>query len=290
MMEATDPIHTLARKTLGPITVTPEATLPTHVVAFADARGHQYLAKRHISRNRYAREVHAYTRWVPAIRDRAPQLVATDPEHLVLLLTTVPGTTASHVVPGAEAECAAHQGAANVLRQLHDSAPPEYRHDMAVMLAQRTAHWVDRAGVLLNAHERRLLLDHADAIAAGSVEVRFCHLDFQPRNWIVDGGGTVRVIDFEHARPDARIRDMARLAHRYWPHRPDLYQAFVRGYGASLSEQERMLLHHFGALEAATALVRGHDTDDADLAMHGRTLLDRLARHPIPSPNLWNNQ
>jgi thiamine kinase-like enzyme len=121
------------------------------------------------------------------------------------------------------------------------------------------------------------------------MEVRFCHLDFQPRNWIVDDNGTVRLIDFEHARPDARIRDMARLAHRYWPHRPDLCQAFVRGYGTSLSEQERTLLYHFGALEAATALVRGRDTDDADLVMHGRALLDRLARHPAPSPNLWSN-
>jgi Ser/Thr protein kinase RdoA (MazF antagonist) len=289
MMEATDAIHALARKTLGPITVTPEATLPAHVTSFTDARGHQYLAKRHTSRNRYVREVHAYTRRVPEIGGRAPQLVATDPEHLILLLTAVPGATADHVTPGTEAELAAHRGAADVLRRLHDSAAPEYSHDMAVTLAQRTANWVDRAGDLLNADERRLLLDHADAIAASFVEVRFCHLDFQPRNWMVDGDGTVRLIDFEHARPDARIRDMARLAHRYWPHRPDLYQAFVGGYGASLSEEEWMLLHHFGALEAATALVRGHDTDDAALARHGRTLLDRLARHPNPSATLWSN-
>lgn len=289
MIVPTDAVHALARKTLGPITVIPEATLPTHVMALIDGRGDQYLAKRHTSRSRYTREVQAYTRWVPALRDQAPQLVATDAEHLILLLTAVPGATADHVTPGAEAERAAHQGAANVLRQLHDSAPPEYSHDMAVTLAQRTAHWVNRAGVLLNAGERRLLLDHADAIAASPMEVRFCHLDFQPRNWIVDGDGTVRLIDFEHARLDARIRDMARLAHRYWPHRPDLYQAFVRGYGTSLSEQERTLLYHFGALEAATALVRGCDTDDADLVMHGRALLDRLARHPTPSPNLWSN-
>jgi Ser/Thr protein kinase RdoA (MazF antagonist) len=289
MNESSDAVHALAQRTLGPITVTPEGTLPAHVMAFTDEGGQQYLAKRHSSRNRYRREIHAYTHWVPALRDQAPQLVATDPEHLILLLTALPGTTADHVTPGTKAERAAHQSAASVLRQLHDSAPLEYSHDMAVTLAQRIMHWVDRAGVLLNAGERRLLLDHADAIAASPVEVRFCHLDFQPRNWIVDGDGTVRLIDFEHARPDARIRDMARLAHRYWPHRPDLYHAFVRGYGTSLYEQERTLLYHFGALEAATALVRGRDTDDAALAMHGRALLDRLARHPIPSPTLWSN-
>ncbi|MFL6124242.1 phosphotransferase [Actinophytocola sp.] len=289
MIEPTDAVHALARKTLGSVTVTSDATLPAHVMAFTDTRGRRYLAKRHTSRNRYAREIHAYTHWVPALRDRAPQLVASDHEHLVLLLTAVPGATADHVISGAEAERAAHQSAAYVLRQLHDSTPPEYSHDMAVTLGQRTAHWVDRAGVLLNAGERRLLLDHAETIASSPVEVRFCHLDFQPRNWIVDDDGTVRLIDFEHARPDSHIRDMARLAHRYWPHQPDLYQAFVRGYGTYLSEEERTLLYHFGALEAATALVRGRDTDDDALAMHGRAILDRLARHPTPSPTLWSN-
>jgi tRNA A-37 threonylcarbamoyl transferase component Bud32 len=288
MNSANDAFHTLARRTLGPVTAQARANLPAHIRAFADSNDRHYLAKQHSSRERYEREVHAYTRWVPAIHDLAPHLVATDPDHLILLLTAVPGVPASNVTPGGDAERAAHHAAGTVLRRLHDSAPPDHSLTMAATLAKRTRHWVGRAGALLTTAQRRLLLDHADAIASTAVEVRFCHLDFQPRNWIIDDDRTLRLIDYEHARPDARVRDMARLAHRYWPRRPDLYHAFIGGYGTALDQGERRLLHHFGALEAATALVRGTDTGNPDISLHGRTLLDRLMRHPDPSPELWS--
>ncbi len=288
MTGADDAFHTLARRTLGPVTALSRPDLPVHIRAFADSNGRHYLAKRHSSHERYEREGHAYKRWVPAIHDRAPHLLATDPDHLMLLLTAVPGVPATHVTPGGDSERAAHHAAGAVLRRLHDSAPPEDSLRMAVTLAERTRYWVDRTGALLTAAQRRLLLDHADAIGAAPVEVRFCHLDFQPRNWIIDDDGILRLIDYEHARPDARVRDLARLAHRYWPRRPDLYHAFVRGYGTALDDSERVLMYHFGALEAATALVRGTETDNTDLTLHGRTLLDRLMRHPDPSPELWS--
>lgn len=288
MTGARDAFDALARQTLGSVTALSRADLPAHIRSFADANGRRYLAKRHFSRERYEREVHAYTHWVPAIYDRAPHLVATDPDHRILLLTAVPGVPVNRVAPGGDAERAAHHAAGTVLRRLHDSAPPEYSLHMAERVAERTRGWVDRAGVLLTADQRRLLLDHADAIGSAPVEVRFCHLDFQPRNWIVDDSGNLWLIDYEHARPDSRVRDLARLAHRYWPRRSDLYPAFVRGYGTALDESERRLLYHFGAVEAATALVRGTDTDNADLTLHGRTLLDRLMRHPDPSPELWS--
>jgi hypothetical protein len=281
--------HALAQRTLGPITIDPKANLPANIMAFVDSRGRRHLAKRHTSRDRYARELYAYTHWVPAIQYWAPHLITADPDHLILLLTEVPGVPASLVALGDDAEQAVYRAAGSVLRRLHDSAPPEYSHQMAVTLAERTSLWVGRAGALLNAGERRLLLEHADAIAAEPVEIRFCHLDFQPRNWVIDDQGTVRLIDFEHARLDARIRDIARMAHRYWPQRPDLYHAFIQGYGVLLNEHDRLLLYHFGALEVATALVRGHETDDTELTMQGRALLGWLARHPAPPADLWSN-
>ena len=288
MSGADDAFRTLARRALGSVTAEARADLPAGIRAFADSNNRHYLAKQHSSRERYEREVHAYTRWVPAIHDRAPHLVATDPDNLILLLTAVSGVPASNVTPGGDAERAAHHAAGIVLRRLHDSALLGHSPTMAATLAERTRHWVDRAGALLTTAQRRLLLDHADAVASAPVEVRFCHLDFQPRNWIVDDDGTLRLIDYEHARLDARVRDLARLAHRYWPRRPDLYHAFVRGYGTALDQSERRLLYHFGALEATTALVRGTDTDNPDMTLHGRTLLDQLMRHPDPSPELWS--
>src|SRR4051794_16857134 len=110
MIEPTDAVLALARRTLGPITLTPLATLPTHVMAFVDQQGHQYLAKRHTAPHRYTQEVEAYTRWIPAIHGRAPQLIATDAENLILLLTALSGATADRVPAASEAERTAHQG------------------------------------------------------------------------------------------------------------------------------------------------------------------------------------
>jgi Ser/Thr protein kinase RdoA (MazF antagonist) len=83
-------------------------------------------------------------------------------------------------------------------------------------------------------------------------------------------------VDFEHCRPDARVRDFARLEHRHWTGQPHLRDAFFAGYGRLLSDAEQQLLRLFGAIEAVTALVRGHETGDAELSAHGRALLTRL--------------
>ncbi|MFD9967663.1 phosphotransferase [Streptomyces sp. NPDC059011] len=102
-----------------------------------------------------------------------------------------------------------------------------------------------------------------------------CHLDYQPRNWLL--GNAFGVCDFEHMRRNARIRDFARLEFRRWQAVPNLRAAFFAGYGQPLNDTEQRLLESFGAIEAVTAVVRGHEQDDLALSTHGRTVLARLA-------------
>ncbi|MEU8269698.1 hypothetical protein AB0B89_21390 [Sphaerisporangium sp. NPDC049002] len=84
------------------------------------------------------------------------------------------------------------------------------------------------------------------------------------------------MLDFEHARLDARVRDFARLEHRRWKLSPHLRREFFAGYGQPPHEEEHDLLARLGVIEALTALVRGHERGDSQLVAYGRTLISQF--------------
>lgn len=249
--------------------------LPARLLRVRDAAGKVYVAKLARSDERYEREHRAYSTWATALGDRAPRLIAADPIRRALLLTWVPGQPATTPV-SAEAEHAVHQSAGALLRQLHDAEPVVLSSRIGPELAARLEIWICRADGLLSEQERGLLLRHAYALAAlRPVETTVCHLDFEPRNWIVSNG-IVCLVDFEHSRVDARVRDLTRLAYRHWVDRPDLRLVFLAGYGRGLSAAEIEFLRHCGAIEAVTSLVRGNETGNVILAAHGHRVLGQL--------------
>lgn len=144
-------------------------------------------------------------------------------------------------------------------------------------LAGRLEAWVERGdrADLLSAVERRRLLSVASQLSGTRMDSAVCHLDYQPRNWLIGDEG-FWICDLEHMRRDARVRDFARLEFRRWQAAPRLRDAFFTGYGAHLTSTDQRLLESFGAIEAITALVRGHEQGDHALSAHGRTVLSRL--------------
>ncbi|WP_326643827.1 aminoglycoside phosphotransferase family protein [Streptosporangium sp. NBC_01755] len=278
MIAVEDPRLTFARQALGPVSPVPMPGLPPHLLALVDARDVLHVVKRHTDAGRFRQEAHAYITVVPHLGDRAPKMVAADPVTRSLLLTLLSGQSAVDLPPGSSAERDAHHSAGATLWALHQVGPTESGDSVPVYLAERTRWWVGRAHAagLISAPEWRTLLAHADALAVTAMEGAICHLDYQPRNWLVGPDGVVRVLDFEHARLDARVRDFARLEHRHWRFNPYLRQTFFDGYGRPPDETERDLLIRFGVIEALTALVRGRESGNPQLAVHGRTLLDQL--------------
>lgn len=107
-----------------------------------------------------------------------------------------------------------------------------------------------------------------------------CHLDFQPRNWLIGKPGEVSLIDFEHTRTDLPARDFVRLWFRVWATRPDLREAFLDGYGRPLTQAEDQLIWHLGAIDALTALARGHETANPELTASGHATLRQLQVQP----------
>jgi Ser/Thr protein kinase RdoA (MazF antagonist) len=81
-----------------------------------------------------------------------------------------------------------------------------------------------------------------------------CHLDYTQRNWVVDDGGRLGVIDFSTCGRAPVAEDLSRLAHRQWTTRPDLRDAFFAGYGRALDDDERAQLECSTALAALADL------------------------------------
>ncbi len=271
-----DPRLNLARGALGPVRIVHDPALPPRVLRLVDAEGNEFFAKHHSERDRYIRELHAYLAWGANLIGHVPRVVGRQDRTCTLLLTAVPGVRVDTVAPGSPEEEQAHYEAGRVLGKLHHATSVARTGAIGTELAQRLRDWIARAdrADLISTVERDRLSHHADVLANTLLDSAVCHLDYQPRNWIL--GDAFGLCDFEHMRRDARIRDFARLEFRRWQAAPNLRTAFFAGYGKPLNDTEQRLLESFGAIEAVTGLVRGHERDDLALSTHGRTVLARL--------------
>jgi len=272
-----DPRLDLARETVGSVRVLADPRLPPRLLQLIDGRGRRYFAKQHSSRTRYAQEVKAYGTWAQHLTGHVPELVGRNDRTHTLLVTALAGKQADAAAPGSAEEELAHHEAGRILRVLHQATLIPRSGAVGPDLADRLDRWIDRAeqAGLISSVERGRLSAHEQVLANTLMDSAVCHLDYQPRNWIL--GVSFGLYDLEHMRRDARIRDFARLEFRRWQAAPHLRNAFYSGYGRHPTDTEQRLLESFGAIESITALVRGYEQDDLALSAHGRTVLARLS-------------
>ncbi|WP_037911772.1 phosphotransferase [Actinacidiphila yeochonensis] len=277
MTAVEDPRLRLAADVVGEVQAINGPDLPRRLLLVADSSGRRYVVKQHRSAHRFTQEVRAYTTYLTSLRDLTAELVAHDPSSRTLLLSYLPGDDCDSPTLTSAERSLSHHRAGAALRRFHDAVPQEQAELAGSYLADRMRQWTrraDQAGII-SLDERRHLHAFALRLSSTAMQGSICHLDYQPRNWRLHRDEFF-IVDFEHCRPDARVRDFARLEHRRWTGQPHLRDAFFAGYGRLLSDAEQQLLRLFGAIEAVTALVRGHETGDAELSAHGRALLTRL--------------
>lgn len=241
--------------------------------------------KRHISPRKFEREREAYRHWVfPAFGKAAPELIASDEQHL--LLSALPGRMAE-----AETLESVHfETAGRLLRQLHDL--PFADEDLVPLsraVRMRVNEWLERAakmnskGPSLNTFEFlpidviRNRVEAAAAALADTTRVP-CHRDFTPRNWIIDGD-RLGVIDFEHSRADVRLMGFAKLRCGLWIDHPETEAAFWRGYGEP-TEAERGLIDDLALLESLGTIVWAREHSDTDFEERGRRAMRDLLGSP----------
>jgi Phosphotransferase enzyme family len=265
-------LHAAATRLLGPCTVT--ALLGTAVARITTETGEELVVKQHATRSKHKREVHAYRHWAGALGSSAPALRAVDETAMVIITSALPGRVHCGDLPAAS-----HHQAGALLRRFHDAGPPSGIPCFHDWLHGRASHWSSKAATLLSAADAAVIGSHLAALAGAKVPPGTpCHLDFQPRNWLISTSGDVSLIDFEHARIDLPARDFVRLRFRIWAARPDLRDAFFAGYGRPLTQAEDQLVWHLGAIDALTALVRGHETGTPQLTAAGRATLQQLRK------------
>jgi hypothetical protein len=263
---------------LGPVTLVADMSWPhgdNTVCEVADRRGRSWIAKAVRNRDGYERELHALRRWAPALGPGAPDLLAADDAHQLLIMASRPG----HLAEGtaAETDPAVHEQAGRLIRRLHDAEPPVADAEVAGRTARNLEIWISRGSHLLAAGDAGFSREQVRPLAAlGPVPTVPCHLDNQPRNWLVDDAGTVSLIDFGVCKQDVWVRDMGRLYVQQWMDRPGLRAAFYAGYGRTPTAADLAVLRCYLAYSALTTVVWAHEHDDPDFEAQGRRTLAAL--------------
>jgi hypothetical protein len=178
-----------------------------------------------------AREIRAHEEWLEPWTSRglAPVMVRCDRPLRMLLARWLPGRLVEGT-PYADAPATFHQAGA-LLRLLHDQ-PGEVDDDYERRETARSLAWLDEPHRIAPAVERRL----RELVATWDVEVSTplvpTHGDWQPRNWLVDADGTVRVIDLGRADLRPAATDLARVDAQDFRRDTALGAAFLEGYGS----------------------------------------------------------
>ena len=273
-------LEAFAEQVLGPCRTVREHSWPHRgpcVLEVRDAEGTVWYAKAHRYQDNHSRELTAYQRWAPALQPHAPTLRAHDTNQRLLLFSAVPGSPLQGV------DVDVHHRAGVLLRRLHaaEVLPPDLHY--AAAKQAELERWAARADGLLDARE----LDFARAELRSLAELPApalvpCHLDYSPRNWLVIGD-QVSIIDFEWAKPEVWVNDLARLFFGPWRTRPDLREAFLSGYGRALTDAEVAFLLANHAFTTVWQLIWSHHHDNHSFATSTRQLLHALMRREIDS-------
>jgi len=224
----------------------------------------------------FQREYDALTSYTTSLGSDVPRLIAHDDVLRMLLISEVPGCPA--VEGGLDLDPLVHFKAGVLIRRLHESGPTVVSDQFARACAARFEDAASQIEGLVESHllsEARLVI--ARAMDLRSVPLVPTHRDNHPRNWMVDAGGHVRLIDFADAEYDPWIVDVLLLEQDYWRSDPNLRIAFLSGYDREISEDDEALLraHHAVSAVQALAATKHASASKTDKA-RAKDMFDRL--------------
>lgn len=230
----------------------------TRVFGVGDVDGGAWIVKQYRAMRGFEQERRALAQWFARRTHlggaRVPQLRAADADLAALIIERLPGDSVEALGPG---EALAH-AAGRFLAALHELAVADDDPlAVAEALMRRTRAWLRRGA--LEPELARIVAEHGPRpeLFAGVHRVP-CHRDFAPRNWLWDGR-RLAVIDFEHARLDVGLGDLAKLHVDSWSRQPGLATAFFCGYGRTLSDLERERLRALIVLHGVASLMWGRE-------------------------------
>lgn len=247
--------------------------------------GGRAVLKAHRQGRKFQQELSANREWVPQLASqplpaRAPEPLAWREEApRALLFAFEPGRLVQDLTLEPAAERDVHRRAGAYLAALHElEITDDDPLTLSAAFRKRLESWSGRArGILASTVIADVAARAAEALPALEREARrACHRDYTPRNWLLSPAGELLIIDFEHARPDLYLNDFERLYVGLWRNRPDLREAFLEGYGRTLTEHELELLSRTAALGALSTVVWAREHGDEEFEAHGWRTLEWL--------------
>lgn len=276
-MNRAEEVLACARALVGPCEVVADRSWVdlglSVVLEVVTADGTPVIVKSHNDQFRNALEAAAYRKWVLAIADRAPALVAADSAEQVLVLTKLDGDS-----PAAHLPAPVYADAGAVLRRFHESDEEVIDAGWAAQRVDNLHAWIERMpdGLIDIDDVEWVKKQAAVLLELPPPTLVPCHGDFQPRNWLIGRDGRVLVFDFEKARHDWWIHDIQRMWWKEWRDRPDVRDAFLGGYGRDLNETEQAGLRANSARGHLVQIAWATEHGDLAFAEEGRSYLAKM--------------
>lgn len=199
------------------------------VVLQVEAAGERYIVKAAGPANGHiAREVRGHREWTAPWRatGQVGCLVAADADARVLVLVWLPGRLVEGTPAQDDPDTYRQAGRlAAALHAQHAGHDPTWNH----RLRERAHRFLAMPHRIDPRVESRVRAE-VDAWPGGGATVVPTHGDWQPRNWL-DDGGVLRVIDLGRADLRPPEEDLVRLARQDFARDPALEAAFLDGYG-----------------------------------------------------------
>lgn len=244
-------------------------------------QGGTWYVKVHQNARFHEREVRALRTWARGLGAAAPRLVAAEATLRAVVLTQVPGSPLHGTVMPVPREREIFERIGALARRIHEASPPQLApagSGPAIAKAERHLNGAKAHLQPGDAEFVRELVRQASALPP--LEWVETHGDLQLRNILAtpdeeDDRGFVAVIDFERSEPGPAVRDLVRLSDA-WAGRPDLFTAFMTGYGRPLTSAEQARLVIDAALDSVSGIAYGMSHGDPELVERGWRTLARL--------------
>jgi tRNA A-37 threonylcarbamoyl transferase component Bud32 len=239
------------------------------------AEGGLWFVKIHRNERFHDREVTAYRSWVPRLGVATPRLVAADANLPAVVVTAVPGRCLHGAVHPPETQRRIFRAIGALAASIHHSAPARPGDAEPADLARLERHLDGARDHLAPGDEDFVRAAVKRAARLPGLDLVPTHGDLQPRNllWAPEAG--LAVIDFERSEPGPAVRDLVRLSDT-WAGRPDVYEAFLTGYGRPLTPAEEEHLTAASVGDAVSGIRYGVEHGDPELVERGRRTLTLL--------------
>jgi hypothetical protein len=280
-----------AERVVGPIAVLEDRSRAfgrmSLVWRLETVKGREFYLKRHERRVLYERELLGLG-WLSGLPEGARQMavpmIATANELDSMIFEAVPGEIVEEAELSSEELHAAYQMAGAFAAALHalpcDGCGPSPGYEQKLL--DQIEDWFELyEGVPgLGDELRRFVLDAvSDGGAFRAAVLVPTHMDYSPRNWLLhreDGALWLRVIDWERARPELWVQDVARMSEDHWQRDPALREAFFLGYVRDPSEIEARQLKLLALANIVPTIGWARAHDDHRFEGWAREVLARL--------------